>query len=166
MRFQLLRQGSDIGRDRLNLFSLTSGCLIFNRGNEDKAEHGAYPPRCGDPDARLPAWSDEFRVGFNEAPFSFRMNKPTALSTGEWITDVEVARRIAGPAIRLGKHDRRIARSPIVDAHAHRQRQVIQKLDKPLANPAGLTVLTSPQWLMTYNRARTRSGRLSIRPCP
>lgn len=76
--------------------------LIFNRGNKDSAEHGVFARICGDPDAPVPVWDDEFRVGY-EAPFSFRMNKPTVLSTGEWLMPVTHAAQtihgwFAGPA--------------------------------------------------------------------
>jgi predicted neuraminidase len=33
-------------------------------------------------------WSEEFRVGYDEASQSFRMNKPTVLSSGQWIMPV------------------------------------------------------------------------------
>jgi hypothetical protein len=60
---------------------------IFNRGNPDTARHDVNARICDDPDADPPVWSDEFRVGY-QAPFSFRMNKPTVLSTGAWIMPV------------------------------------------------------------------------------
>jgi hypothetical protein len=60
---------------------------IFNRGNKDAAEHAVHARFCDDPDAKSPVWSDEFRVGY-DAPYSFRMNKPTVLSSGEWIMPV------------------------------------------------------------------------------
>ncbi len=61
--------------------------LIFNRGNKETAQHGVYARICSEPDAPSPVWSDEFRVGF-DAPLSFRMNKPTVLSTGQWVMPV------------------------------------------------------------------------------
>jgi len=61
---------------------------IFNRGNKKTAEHSVYARTCADPDAATPVWSEEFRVGYDEAPLSFRINKPTVLSTGEWIMPV------------------------------------------------------------------------------
>ncbi len=60
---------------------------IFNRGNKDDAVHDVHARVCDDPDADPPVWSDEFRVGY-EAPYAFRMNKPTVLSTGEWVMPV------------------------------------------------------------------------------
>ncbi len=60
---------------------------IFNRGNEVAAEHAVHALICDDPDAKVPVWSDEFRVEY-EAPYSTRMNKLTVLSSGEWIMPV------------------------------------------------------------------------------
>ncbi len=59
---------------------------IFNRGNQDTAKHDVYARTCDNPDATPPAWSDEFRVGYEA--YAFRMNKPTVLSSGEWIMPV------------------------------------------------------------------------------
>ena len=75
--------------------------LIFNRGNKDTARHGVFARVCAEPDAASPIWSEEFRVGY-DAPFSFRMNKPTALSSGAWLMPVTHAARtvadwFAGP---------------------------------------------------------------------
>jgi sialidase-1 len=60
---------------------------IFNRGNKDAAVHDVQARICDDPDAKTPVFGAEFRVGY-DAPYSFRMNKPTVLSTGEWIMPV------------------------------------------------------------------------------
>ena len=61
--------------------------LIYNRSSKQTAEHGVYARICQDPDAVQLKWDDEFRVGF-DVPFSFRMNKPIVLSTGEWVMPV------------------------------------------------------------------------------
>ena len=61
--------------------------LIFNRGNQVTAQHGIFARICAQPDAATPLWGDEFRLGY-DAPFSFRMNKPTVLSSGEWLMPV------------------------------------------------------------------------------
>jgi predicted neuraminidase len=61
---------------------------IFNRGDRDAGKHGVYARICDKPDARVPIWGDEFRVGFDQAPVAFRMNKPIVLSTGEWVLPV------------------------------------------------------------------------------
>jgi hypothetical protein len=60
---------------------------LFNRSVKDTSHHGVYARICEDPDAKTPAWGAEFRVGF-DSPFSFRMNKATVLSTGEWVLPV------------------------------------------------------------------------------
>jgi hypothetical protein len=60
---------------------------LFNRSIKDSTKHGVYARICDAPDASPPVWGAEFRVGF-DAPFSFRMNKPVVLSTGEWALPV------------------------------------------------------------------------------
>ncbi|WP_395740385.1 sialidase family protein [Prosthecobacter sp.] len=60
---------------------------IFNRGNQDTAVHDVHARICDAPDATPPVFGPEFRVGF-AGPYAFRMNKPTVLSTGEWIMPV------------------------------------------------------------------------------
>lgn len=64
--------------------------FIFNRGNRDAAVHDVHARICENPDAATPVFGAEFRVGY-EAPYAFRMNKPTALSTGEWAMPVTLA---------------------------------------------------------------------------
>jgi predicted neuraminidase len=61
---------------------------IFNRGDKETAKHGVYARTCDTPDAATPLWSKEFRIGYAESPYSFRMNKPTVLSNGAWIMPV------------------------------------------------------------------------------
>ena len=60
---------------------------IFNRGSKDTATHDVHARICENADANPPVFGPEFRVGY-EAPYAFRMNKPTVLSTGEWIMPV------------------------------------------------------------------------------
>lgn len=76
--------------------------LIYNRGNRDTAQHAVFARTCAKPDGRVPTWSAEFPVPL-ETPYAFRMNKPTVLSTGEWVMPVTHARQpvydwFAGPA--------------------------------------------------------------------
>lgn len=61
---------------------------IFNRGDREAGKHGVYARICSKPDARNPDWDEEFRVGFDDVPVAFRMNKPIVLSTGEWVLPV------------------------------------------------------------------------------
>ncbi|MFC2123992.1 sialidase family protein [Bacteroidota bacterium] len=60
---------------------------IFNRGNKDNAYHAVYARICNKPDSKTPIWTNEFRVGY-DVPYSFRMNKPTILSNGDWLMPV------------------------------------------------------------------------------
>jgi hypothetical protein len=60
---------------------------LFNRSVKDSTRHGVYARICDAPDATPPVWGAEFRVGF-DSPFSFRMNKPIVLSSGEWVLPV------------------------------------------------------------------------------
>jgi hypothetical protein len=61
---------------------------LFTRGNKDLGRHELHARICARPDATPPVWGEEFRVGFDESALSFRLNKPTVLSTGEWIMPV------------------------------------------------------------------------------
>ena len=65
---------------------------IFNRGNKDLPKHDVWARICDDPDAAKPKWGPDFRIGY-DAPFTFRMNKVTVLSTGEWIMPVTLAEK-------------------------------------------------------------------------
>ena len=63
---------------------------LFNRGNKDIPKHDVCARICDDPDATPPVFGAEFRVGY-DVPFAFRMNKPTVLSSGEWLMPVTLA---------------------------------------------------------------------------
>jgi len=65
---------------------------IYNRGDKTTAQHGVFARICDNPDAPAPVFGPEFRIGF-DAPFSFRINKPTVLSTGEWLMPVTYANK-------------------------------------------------------------------------
>lgn len=74
---------------------------IFNRGNKTTARHDVWARRCDHPDADPPVFGEEFRIGY-EAAYAFRMNKPTVLSSGEWLMPVTHAQEpirewFAGP---------------------------------------------------------------------
>lgn len=61
--------------------------LIYNRSNRETGEHGVFARTCEEPDADEPAWSPEYRAGY-DVPFCFRLNKPVVLSSDEWIMPV------------------------------------------------------------------------------
>ena len=77
---------------------------IFNRGNKDLPKHDVWARICDDPDAAKPNWGPEFRIGY-DAPFTFRMNKVTVLSTGEWLMPVTLAEKPV-PAWCTGYNDK------------------------------------------------------------
>jgi len=83
-------------RDRLWYF--------FNRGNRQTARHSVVARVCDDPDATPPVFGPEVRIGF-DVPFAFRMNKPTVLSTGEWLLPVTHA-AVPVPAWSTGYTDK------------------------------------------------------------
>jgi len=51
----------------------------------EKEESGVFGAICEDPDARTPSWSEVFFIGKY-----VMMNKPTVLSTGEWLFPIAV----------------------------------------------------------------------------
>jgi len=63
---------------------------FFNRSREKSVVHGVCARICDCPDAPSPVWSEEFQIDF-PVPFSFRLNKPTVLASGEWILPVTFA---------------------------------------------------------------------------
>ena len=64
---------------------------IFSRSNPTTGAHGVYARVCDAPDETPPVFGTEFRVGY-DVPFSFRMNKVTVLSSGEWLMPVTHAK--------------------------------------------------------------------------
>ena len=76
---------------------------IFNRGNKDIPKHDVWARICEDPDATPPVFGAEFRVGY-DVPFTFRMNKVTVLTSGEWLMPVTLAEKPV-PAWCTGYND-------------------------------------------------------------
>jgi len=68
---------------------------IYNVGNREENQHGVWAQCCSEPDAPQLQWSEPKRLGF-DVPFSFRSNKPTVLSTGEWLLPVTWAEDTRG----------------------------------------------------------------------
>lgn len=61
--------------------------LLYNRSSMHTGESSVWATCCTDPDAQTVTWSPPKRIGF-EVPFAFRLNKPVALSTGQWAMPV------------------------------------------------------------------------------
>ena len=115
---------------------------IFNRGNKDLARHDVWARLCEAPDAPKPSFGPEFRVGY-DAPYAFRMNKPTVLSTGEWIMPVT------------------LAQTPIRDWFAGPK----QLQGVGISNTEGLTwklhgALEAPEWALENMVTELKDGRL------
>ncbi len=115
---------------------------IFNRGNKGLPKHDVWARICDDPDAPKPVFGPEFRVGF-DAPYAFRMNKPTVLSSGEWIMPVTHAQ------------------TPIRDWFAGRR----QLQGVGISTTEGLTwelhgALRAPEWALECMVTELKDGRL------
>ncbi len=61
--------------------------FIWSQDNLDTTQHGIYARYCMDPDADTPVWSSSRRLGY-DVPHCFRSNKPTVLSSQEWLMPV------------------------------------------------------------------------------
>ncbi len=64
--------------------------LIYNRSNRQTRRHGVWVRTCAQPDLPEPAWSDPRPIPYDVA-YCFRLNKPTVLSTGEWLMPITYA---------------------------------------------------------------------------
>ena len=60
---------------------------IFNRGNKTTGQHGVFARICAEPEAKTPVFGPEFPINLSCA-YAFRLNKPTVLSSREWILPV------------------------------------------------------------------------------
>jgi len=65
--------------------------LLYNLANLETHDFSLWAVTADDSRATDPRWGQPFRLGV-EAPFAFRLNKPTVLSTGEWLLPVTWAR--------------------------------------------------------------------------
>ncbi len=64
--------------------------LIYNRSNRQARQHGVWVKTCHQPDASTPVWSDPRPIPYG-VPYCFRLNKPTVLSTGQWLMPMTYA---------------------------------------------------------------------------
>ena len=60
---------------------------IYCHSNIKTGLHGVYARVCKNPDAPEPVFGPAFRLDFG-VPYSFRINKPALLSSGEWVLPV------------------------------------------------------------------------------
>ncbi len=65
--------------------------LLWNQSNLERPEYNLWAACCSEPDAPAPRWSDPRRLTL-DVPFCFRLNKPTVLTTGEWLLPITWAR--------------------------------------------------------------------------
>ncbi len=68
---------------------------LYNVSSLTPLAHGVWAQCCADPAATPLQWSAPRRLGF-DVPFAFRINKPTVLSTGEWLLPVTWAPEATG----------------------------------------------------------------------
>ena len=67
---------------------------IFNRDNETTGLRGVHARICEAPDAPNPVFGPEFRIGI-DVPYSFCMNKPIVLSSGEWVMPLTYQKQVS-----------------------------------------------------------------------
>jgi predicted neuraminidase len=65
--------------------------LFYNLASLEKREFSLWAITTADSDIDKPHWSQPKRIDIS-APFAFRLNKPTVLSSGEWLLPVTWAR--------------------------------------------------------------------------
>lgn len=65
--------------------------LFWNQSNRERREYSLWAACCAQPDASALRWSEPRRLAL-DVPFCFRLNKPTVLTTGEWLLPVTWAR--------------------------------------------------------------------------
>ncbi len=69
--------------------------LIYNRANLERSDHTLWAVTTTGSDGRSPEWSEPRQIDVG-APFAFRLNKPTVLSSGAWLLPVTWAREAPG----------------------------------------------------------------------
>ena len=61
--------------------------LIYNQANLEKQRFSLWAMTMDDSNAEHPGWSSPRRIEVG-VPFAFRLNRPTVLSTGEWVLPI------------------------------------------------------------------------------
>ena len=69
--------------------------LFHNRSNVEQADHTLWAITTTGSDGRSPEWSEPRQIDVG-APFAFRLNKPTVLTSGAWLLPVTWAREAPG----------------------------------------------------------------------
>jgi len=69
--------------------------LIYNRACLDPTDHTLWAIATTNSDAASPPWSEPRQIDVG-VPFAFRLNKPTVLSSGDWLLPVTWAREAPG----------------------------------------------------------------------
>jgi predicted neuraminidase len=66
--------------------------LFYNQANLDTRDFSVWAITADDPTAAALRWGEPAKIGLG-VPFAFRLNKPTVLSTGEWLLPVTWAKK-------------------------------------------------------------------------
>jgi len=67
--------------------------LFYNLASLEEQTYSLWALRADDADPASPAWSAPIRITI-DAPFCFRLNKPTVLTSGAWVLPVTWARQV------------------------------------------------------------------------
>jgi len=66
--------------------------LFYNQANLEEKDFSVWAMTADDSGNAKPTWSSSRKIEL-DAPFAFRLNKPTVLSSGEWLLPVTFARK-------------------------------------------------------------------------
>lgn len=122
--------------------------LIYNQGNPETAEHGVWARLCPDPDAPQPMWQEPRRLGF-AVPHSFRMNKPTVISTGEWVLPVTWSAQVTHDWFAAGTERQGVA----ISADRGETWRLYGEVEAPAWALEGMVIERCDQSLVLYLRA-------------
>ena len=77
--------------------------LFYNQANIETGDFSVWAMTTGDSGNAGPQWCPPRKVDI-DAPFAFRLNKPTVLATGEWLLPVTWARSVPGSWFAGSRH--------------------------------------------------------------
>ena len=121
---------------------------IFCRGNKATGTHVVCARICENPDAPEPVFGPEFRLGY-EVTYSFRINKPTVLSSGEWLLPVTF--------VNEPVHDWSVGKT-VEDKQQHLHGVAISRDEGKTWKLHGAVV--SPPWALENMIIELKDGRL------